>query len=129
MPRFPQKEADFESPAMAMFMGLWGSLVFPEPPVSPAQLFILLKDCRGVEERQIAAIAAAEQAIIVKEDSLEELIEAIKSNIRYAGNTVDFDDDKLKLVGWAGRAEAAARRLWFVSNAAGRRLATCLGRE
>ena len=27
----------------------------------------------------------------------------MKSDIRYAENTVDFDDDKLKLIGWAGR--------------------------
>lgn len=27
----------------------------------------------------------------------------MKGDIRYAENTVDFDDDKLKLIGWAGR--------------------------
>ena len=27
----------------------------------------------------------------------------MKSDLRYAENTVDFDDDKLKLIGWAGR--------------------------
>ena len=31
------------------------------------------------------------------------MIEAMKADIRYAENTVDFDDDKLKLIGWAGR--------------------------
>ncbi len=27
----------------------------------------------------------------------------MKADIRYAENTVDFDDDKLKLIGWAGK--------------------------
>jgi hypothetical protein len=35
-----------------------------------------------------------------KDDVLEELIDALKSDIRYAENTVNFDDDKLKLIGW-----------------------------
>ena len=51
----------------------------------------------------IAAQAAAEQAITDKDEALEELIEAMKADIRYAENTVDFDDDKLKLIGWASR--------------------------
>jgi len=27
----------------------------------------------------------------------------MRKDLRYAENTVDFDDDKLKLIGWAGR--------------------------
>jgi hypothetical protein len=37
---------------------------------------------------------------------MEDLVDAMKSDIRYAENTVDFDDDKLKLIGWAGKAAA-----------------------
>ena len=29
----------------------------------------------------------------------------MKADIRYAENTVNFDDDKLKIIGWAGRKE------------------------
>ncbi|GAH11786.1 unnamed protein product, partial [marine sediment metagenome] len=43
------------------------------------------------------------EATTAKDDALEELVEAIKTDIRYAENTVDFDDDKLKLIGWAGK--------------------------
>ncbi|GAH03840.1 unnamed protein product, partial [marine sediment metagenome] len=56
----------------------------------------------------IAAQAAAEQATADKDDALEELVDAMKSDIRYAENTVDFDDDKLKLIGWAGKKAATA---------------------
>ena len=51
----------------------------------------------------LTAKATAEQAIADKDGALEELVEALKDDIRYAENTVDFDDDKLKLIGWAGR--------------------------
>ena len=52
----------------------------------------------------IAAVAAAEQKTADKDDAMENLTDVMKSDIRYAENTVDFDDDKLKLIGWAGRA-------------------------
>jgi hypothetical protein len=54
---------------------------------------------------------AAEEATTNKDDALENLVEAMKTDIRYAENTVDFDDDKLKLIGWAGRKSPAALTL------------------
>ena len=54
----------------------------------------------------IAVLAAA--ATGSKDDALENLTDAMKSDIRYAENKVDYDDDKLKLIGWAGRQTATA---------------------
>jgi hypothetical protein len=34
---------------------------------------------------------------------MENLTDAMKSDIRYAENKVDFDDDKLKLISWTGK--------------------------
>ena len=51
----------------------------------------------------VAAQAAAESATADKDEALETLVEGLKADIRYAENTVDFDDDRLKLLGWAGR--------------------------
>jgi hypothetical protein len=56
----------------------------------------------------IAAQATAEDATTSKDDALEELADAMKSDIHYAENTVDFDDDKLKLIGWAGKKALTA---------------------
>jgi hypothetical protein len=56
----------------------------------------------------IAARAAAEQSITDKDDAIEELIDALKSDIRYAETVVNFDDDKLKLIGWSGKSDATA---------------------
>ena len=33
------------------------------------------------------------------------MIKGMKSNLRYAENTVHYDDSKLKLIGWSGRHE------------------------
>ena len=51
------------------------------------------------------------QATVDKDAALEELTEAMKSDLRYAENTVNFDDDKLKLIGWAGRKAATALQI------------------
>jgi len=53
----------------------------------------------------IAAQAAAEDATTSKDEAMDDLADAMKSDIRYAENTVDYDDDKLKLIGWAGRKD------------------------
>lgn len=56
----------------------------------------------------LAAQAAAEQSITDKDDTLEQLTDALKRDLRYAENTVDFDDDKLKLLGWSGNQTPTA---------------------
>ena len=47
-----------------------------------------------------------EEATVNKDDALFDLAEAMKTDIRYAENTVNYNDDKLKLIGWAGRNAA-----------------------
>jgi hypothetical protein len=56
----------------------------------------------------LAKKAYAKTATTAKDDALEDLVKVLKSNILYAENTVNFDDDKLKLIGWAGRQTATA---------------------
>ena len=78
---------------------------YPSPPVAPAELTALINAYTTARNAAIAAQAAAEDATTAKDEALEDLADAMKSDIRYAENTVDFDDDKLKLIGWAGRKE------------------------
>ncbi len=111
MARFPITEADVLALAQAMVSGLTGAEglpnVYPSPPVAPAELTALISAYTTAKNAAIAAQAAAEQATAKKDDALEDLADAMKSDIRYAENTVDYDDDKLKLIGWAGRKAAA----------------------
>ena len=80
--------------------------VYPSPPVAPAELTAPISAYTTARNAAIAAQAAAEEATTAKDEALEDLVDAMKSDIRYAENTVDFDDDKLKLIGWAGRKAA-----------------------
>ena len=112
MPRFPNKEADIVALARAMADGLQANpAIYPNPP---CQLFgpnglnrkiTKYNDSRGV---LINARAVAEQAVADKDDTLQNLIDAMKADLRYAENTVDFDDDKLKLIGWAAKKTPTA---------------------
>jgi hypothetical protein len=76
---------------------------FPSPPVATADLTTLLDDYTAARNAAIAAQAAAEQATSDKDAKLTALIDGMKSDLRYAENTVDYDDEKLESIGWAGR--------------------------
>lgn len=56
----------------------------------------------------VAARAAAEQAAVTKDAGLDELTDAMKAILRYAEDTVDYDDAQLTLLGWAGKAAPTA---------------------
>ncbi len=107
MARFPKAEADIVALAQAMESGLAdNAAVYPAPPVVPLGLSALISAYTTAKNVAIAAQAAAEEATTSKDEALEDLADAMKSDIRYAENTVDYDDDKLKLLGWAGRKAA-----------------------
>ncbi|MFH1975767.1 MAG: fibronectin type III domain-containing protein [Pseudomonadota bacterium] len=109
MARFPRTEAEVVALAQAMKSGLTdNAAIYPAPPVLPVDLTTLVNTYISDKNTAIAAQAVAEEATSDKDDALESLVEAMKTDIRYAENTVDFDDDKLKLIGWAGRKTATA---------------------
>jgi len=107
MARFPKAEAEIVALAQAMISGLAGNAaVYSLPPIPVADLGSSFGSYMTAKNAAIAAQAAAEDATTTKDEALEDLADAMKSDIRYAENTVDFDDDKLKLIGWAGRKAA-----------------------
>ncbi len=104
MARFPKAEPEIAALAEAMITGLTSNAVlYPAPPVAVLDLTAAKTAYITALNAAIAAAAAAEAATTTKDDVLEDLTDAMKSDIRYAENTVDFDDDKLKLIGWAGK--------------------------
>jgi len=109
MARFPLKESDIVALATSMISGLANNVaIYPAPPVLPADLGAAFGDYSTAKNVQTAALAAAEAATMDKDNALEDLVEAMKTDIRYAENTVNYDDDKLKLIGWAGRKTPSA---------------------
>ncbi len=109
MARFPLKEPEIAQLAQEMGAGLAANiLIYPAPPVSPLDLGALLSAYSTAKIALVAAQAAAEEATTTKDDVLDLLVDGMKSDLRYAENTVDYDDDKLKLIGWAGRKAPTA---------------------
>ena len=105
MARFPKSEAEILALGQSMASGLAANAaVYPSPPVSVVDLGAALSAYVTAKNAATAAQAAAEQATATKDEALQALTDAMKADIRYAENTVNYDDDKLKLIGWAGRA-------------------------
>ena len=104
MARFPKAEAEIVALSQAMVSGLTANAaIYPAPPVAPVDLTALVSTYTTAKNAAIAAQAAAEDATTTKDEALDDLVDGMKDDIRYAENTVDFDDDKLKLIGWAGK--------------------------
>ena len=109
MARFPLKEAEIVALAEAMITGLTDNpLVYPAPPVTPADLTTAKAAYTSAKNAAIAAAAIAEAATTAKDEALEDLADAMKSDIRYAENVSNDDDDKLKLIGWGSKKAPAA---------------------
>jgi len=109
MARFPRTEAQIKALAQSMATGLTANPAdFPAPPVDPVDLQALLDSLITLTDDQVAAMAAAEQATETKAAGLEELVTAMKADLRYAEDAVNYDDAKLTAIGWGGRAAATA---------------------
>ncbi|MCK4998927.1 MAG: fibronectin type III domain-containing protein [Anaerohalosphaera sp.] len=109
MARFPKTEADTMALATNMMSGLSANVaIYPAPPVSVIDLAMAMNGYGTAKNDQNAALAAAEQATIDKDLAFETLSDGMKTDIRYAENTVNYDDAKLKLIGWGGRKASAA---------------------
>lgn len=109
MARFPKTEAEIVALVSNMISGLTSNAAtYPAPPVTAVNLAMLRASYESAKSTQIAALAAAQTATIDKEVSLDGLVEGMKSDLRYAENTVNYDDEKLKLLGWGGRKASVA---------------------
>lgn len=109
MAQFPRTEAQIFALVQEMAAGLAANAaVYPAPPVSPVDLGTLLNTYAVAKNDQIAAEAAVAAAADVKDDALAAMVDGMKADLRYAENTVNYDDAQLKLIGWAGRAAATA---------------------
>lgn len=81
---------------------------FPAPPVTSVALAAILTSFITLCDEQVAALAAAEQVTATKKAGLEELVIAMKADLRYAEDAVSYDDAKLTALGWGGKAAPTA---------------------
>ena len=104
MARFPTRESEILALAHELESGLnANAAVYPAPPFPGLPLAMARSAYITAKNAAVAAIAAAEQATADKDEVLEALTDKMRADLRYAENTVDFDDEKLKLLGWGGR--------------------------
>jgi hypothetical protein len=109
MARFPRTEAQIKALAQSIVTGLAANAAdFPAPPVTSIAMQALLDSYITLCDDQVAAQAAAEQATETKAAGLEELITAMKADLRYAEDAVNYDDAKLTALGWGGKAAPTA---------------------
>lgn len=105
MARFPDREAEIKALAQNIVTGLAANVAdFPSPPVASAALQALLNSFITLSDEQVAAQAAAEQVTATKNAGMEELVTAMRADLRYAEDAVNYDDAKLSALGWGGRA-------------------------
>jgi hypothetical protein len=103
MAQFPDREADLKALAQNMIAGLTENpALYPTPPVTPVDLKGDLESFVTLCDEAVAAHAAAEQATATKREGRQALADAMKAVLRYAENTVNYDDAKLSLLGWGG---------------------------
>ena len=105
MARFPKREADIRILVQNIITGLTDNPDFPDPPFTPEQLQALLDHSIALEDAQVAAQAAAQQATEAKQAGNDQMISAAKSVLSYAEDAVHGNDAKLAALGWGGRAE------------------------
>lgn len=105
MARFPDREAEIKALAQSIVTGLAANAAdFPTPPVASVDLQALLNSFITLSDEQVAAQAAAEQVTATKNAGLEELVTAMRADLRYAEDAVNYDDAKLTALGWGGKA-------------------------
>nr|VFJ49402.1 MAG: hypothetical protein BECKFM1743A_GA0114220_100713 [Candidatus Kentron sp. FM]VFJ76102.1 MAG: hypothetical protein BECKFM1743C_GA0114222_109101 [Candidatus Kentron sp. FM]VFK10501.1 MAG: hypothetical protein BECKFM1743B_GA0114221_101425 [Candidatus Kentron sp. FM] len=106
MATFPTEEGKIFTLSQNISRGLKeNSDIYPSPPIDTLDLDEKITAYENARGAAILAQAAAEQATADKNAALQALTETMKLELRYAEMTVNYDDTKLKTLGWGGRRE------------------------
>jgi len=102
MARFPKSEAEVAALAQRMIHGLTnGGDDFPSPPASPEELQAALATYIAAKDATVTADKAAAESYTTKDDALDELVDLMKADIRYAEIAVRNNAEKLRQIGWS----------------------------
>ncbi|MGK7905360.1 MAG: fibronectin type III domain-containing protein [Hormoscilla sp.] len=101
MVTFPDTETNIAALAEQMIDDLNAhSEVYPTPVIPIPELEDSLNQYKYAQTRVMTAQTQAQQAIADKQQALQELIDKMKSNLRYAESVTKRSEDKLKLLSW-----------------------------
>nr|VFJ44093.1 MAG: Fibronectin type III domain-containing protein [Candidatus Kentron sp. FM]VFJ44523.1 MAG: Fibronectin type III domain-containing protein [Candidatus Kentron sp. FM]VFK05985.1 MAG: Fibronectin type III domain-containing protein [Candidatus Kentron sp. FM] len=105
--KFPSAEGDILFLGRAMSKGfLEHSDIYPAPPVGVLDFDAAMNAYLTAKDTAEAARAQAKHATEAKDEALATFVGNMKTNLRYAENTVNYDDGDLALIGWSGRQPA-----------------------
>jgi len=104
MPRFPKAESQVAELAELVVNGLSNAPEdFPAPPVPMEELQAKLDTYRAELKVAVTTESAAREQYAVKDEALEDLVDSVKANLRYAEVAVRNDPEKLNKLGWGPR--------------------------
>lgn len=107
--RFPKSETEVLGLAQEMSNGLANNTsIYPAPPVPPSELSTAMSAYLSAKNTLTELQGQVEMALDAKNEALHALEASMKEDLRYAENTVHYDDAKLKLIGWGGRHEGGS---------------------
>nr|VFJ96502.1 MAG: Fibronectin type III domain-containing protein [Candidatus Kentron sp. H]VFJ97090.1 MAG: Fibronectin type III domain-containing protein [Candidatus Kentron sp. H]VFK02711.1 MAG: Fibronectin type III domain-containing protein [Candidatus Kentron sp. H] len=105
--QFPDEESKILALARRVSAGLSAHTgTYPAPPVGSEAIDVAVADYVRTKDAVVLAQGALKQAVDDKEAALGALVDRVKQDLRYAENTVHFNDSKLSLLGWGGRRAA-----------------------
>lgn len=109
MASFPRTEPDIAALALLVTQGLTqASEDFPTPPVSPDELQAKLDAYNAARAATVVAETEFRQQHAVKDEALEELVDGVKANLRYAEVAARDRPEKLSQLGWGGRRSGSS---------------------
>ena len=109
MARFPRSEPEIAALAMLVTQGLGQATEdFPAPPVQPSELQAKLDAYNAALAATVVAETSFREQHAVKDQALEDLVDGVKADLKYAEVVTRDQPEKLSQLGWAGRRGASS---------------------
>ena len=107
--RFPRTESEIAALALRVVEGLVNAAEdFPNPPVPPAELKAKLDGFNATDTATVAAETAFREQHADKDDALEDLVDSLKADLKYAEIAVRDQPEKLGQLGWGVPSKGSA---------------------
>jgi hypothetical protein len=107
MARFPESEPEIAALARLLVQGLGQATEdFPAPPVPAEELQAKLDAYHATAAATVVAETALREQHAAKDRALEELVDDMKANLKYAEVAVRDQPEKLSQLGWGPRRSA-----------------------
>lgn len=104
--RFPRSEADIAALAELVVQGLEQAAEdFPSPPVPAPDLRARMAAVQAARAAAVTAESEFKEQHALKDEAIEELVDSLKANLKYAEFAVRDQPEKLSKLGWSLRRD------------------------